>query len=116
MAIDPLDSPLPGLRYKGLAEDVLPLFHVTSVYSFLPCDDDATAGSQYFRDKVFGSKAGLTYWSLFLNVCVWCTNSNAVFLEHPKTLLEKWRVPSQILQPYFFGVDDDGDPERKTTP
>eukprot|EP00966_Prymnesium_polylepis_P227457 5263682-Prymnesium_polylepis.1 len=27
LAVDPLDSPLPGLRYKGLAEDVLPNFH-----------------------------------------------------------------------------------------
>ena len=116
LAIDPLDSPLPGLRYKGLAEDVLPQFHFGAVYSFLPCDDDAMAGSQYFQDKVYGSKAGLTYWSLFLNVCVWCTDADAVFLEHPKTLLGKWRAPSQILQPYFFGVDDEGDPERKTTP
>ena len=116
LAIDPLDSPLPGLRYKGLAEDVLPHFHFKGIFSFLPCDDDATAGSQYFHDKVHGARAGLTYWSLFQNVCVWCADADAVFLEHPKTLLEKWRPPTQILQPFFFGVDDVGDPERKTTP
>ena len=113
LAIDPLDSPLPGLRYKGLAEDVIFTRHWLAMYIFLPCDDDATAGAQYFPGKV----ANYThYWGMYQCICAWHARADAAILEHPATRLEKmWRMADQTVHPYFFGLDEKGIPRWKTT-
>ena len=113
LAIDPLDSPLPGLRYKGLAEDVIFTRHWLALYIFLPCDDDATAGAQYFPGKVANHTH---YWGMFQCICAWHARADAAILEHPATRLEKmWRMADQTVHPYFFGLDDKGISRWKTT-
>ena len=90
------------LRYKGFAQDILFTRHWRAVYIFLPCDDDALSGSQYFPEKVAN---GTHYWFQFLCVSAFHASADAAFLEHPTTKLEKlWCKASQTIQPYFFGL------------
>ena len=108
LSVDPHPTDLPGLSYRGLAEDIAFTKHWRAVYIMTPCDDDAMSGSQYFPQKVLSH---IHYWSQFLSIIFWCIPCDAAVLEHPLSMLEKtWRPAHQTIQPYFFGPDDDSPP------
>lgn len=102
----------PALQ-KGHAEDVLFKCKWRCVYVFLPCDDSATSGAQYFAAKV---ESGLHYWAMFECISAFHAPSDAAMLEHPATMLEKlWRKADQTVHPYYFGPDEEGRERHKTT-
>ena len=113
LLVDPKGSQLPGLTYRGFAEDVAFTRRWKGVIILTPCDDDALSGSQYFDKKIANHTH---YWSQYLSVFCFCIPADAALLEHPLARLEQtWRPAHQTVQPYYFGTDDDGLTSKKTT-
>jgi len=113
LVVEPQGTDLPCLSYKGFAEDIMFSKRWRAAYIMTPCDDDAMCGSQYFKEKVANHSQ---YWSLYLSVICWCVPADAVFFEHPISILHViWRPFHQEVHPFWFGADDDGNASWKCT-
>ena len=111
IAICPSDAPeqLAVLRYKGLAQDILPRKYWKLICLALPCGPHSLSGIK--RSKI---DSGEAYWGIFDNVHGFACRSDAVLMESAPTIIKGvWRPPTQEVNAFHFGLDDKGRVENK---
>ena len=93
-----------------LQQDITPLLEEDwdMIIAFPPCTHLAVSGARHFAKKIADGRQqqGIDFFMLFTNC-----KCPKVVIENPVGIMStRYKKPSQIIQPYFFG-----DPYKKTT-